>query len=47
MQRRLCGLVALGLLLGAAGPAKADYLFTTLADVPGAMPGNDYRLRHQ
>lgn len=36
MKRFLCGWVALGLLVGGAGPAKADYIFTTL-DVPGSF----------
>src|SRR6266849_8026841 len=35
MNRFLYGLVALGLLLGVAGQAKAQYIFTTL-DVPGS-----------
>jgi hypothetical protein len=35
MKRVFWGLVALGLFLGAAGQAKADYLFTTF-DPPGS-----------
>jgi hypothetical protein len=34
MRRFLGGLVALGLLVGEAEEAKADYVFTTI-DVPG------------
>jgi probable HAF family extracellular repeat protein len=37
MKRSLCGFVLLGLLLGGAGQAEADYIFTTLPDLPGAM----------
>jgi uncharacterized membrane protein len=37
MHRGLCGLVALGFLVSGVGHAKADYLFTVLPDVPGAM----------
>ena len=35
MNRVFCSLIALGLLLGVEGRAKAGYAFTTL-DVPGA-----------
>jgi hypothetical protein len=36
MKRLLCGVVALGVLLGGAVQAKADYIYTTL-DVPGSF----------
>ena len=35
MKSALCGLVSLSLLLGVAGQAKGDYIFTTI-DVPGS-----------
>lgn len=36
MRRFLCGLVALGLVVGGAGQAKTDYVFTTI-DVPDSF----------
>jgi hypothetical protein len=36
MRRFLCSLIVLGMLVGSAGPAKADYIYTTL-DVPGSF----------
>jgi hypothetical protein len=35
MKRVFCSLIVLGLFLGVAGQAKAEYTFTTL-DVPGS-----------
>ena len=35
MKWAFCGAVAVGLFLGTAGPAKAEYVFTTI-DVPGS-----------
>jgi hypothetical protein len=35
MKRLLCGLAVLSLLVGRAGQANADYVFTTI-DVPGS-----------
>ena len=35
MKQLFCGLMALGLFLGMAGQAKAQYIYTTI-DVPGS-----------
>jgi hypothetical protein len=35
MQRLLCDLLAVAVLMCAVGQATADYLFTALPDVPG------------